>query len=235
MFEGVDDPLIARYNGADYYYHTNHQGSVTDIFNSTGGTVKTYKYDAYGKILQETGPSFNRGFTYTGRERHYRSGLYYYRYRWYDPSIGRFMTQDPIYWGNGINLYTYVWNDPVNCIDPLGLAVLNPHNYPVSEVVQQALEEFNTYIGLGNDIVIAGGNRRPDCNLGAGRKSTHVEGLAADIYVPGQLHIITANRARDSGIFCGIGWYEEGYRGPHGEGPHVHVDLREKRLAGTVL
>ncbi|MBI4738593.1 RHS repeat-associated core domain-containing protein, partial [Candidatus Woesearchaeota archaeon] len=84
--------------------------------------MKTYKYDAYGKILQETGPSFNRGFTYTGRERHYRSGLYYYRYRWYDSQTGRFITQDPAYYVGGINLYAYCGDDPVNWVDPLGLA-----------------------------------------------------------------------------------------------------------------
>jgi RHS repeat-associated protein len=225
---GFDDPLICRYNNADYYYHTNHQGSVTELLNQTGGIVKTYRYDAFGNILQETGPAWNRGFTYTGRERHYRSGLYYYRARWYDSQTGRFTTQDPIYWSNGTNLYAYVWNDPVNCIDPLGLEVLNPQHYPISDIVLHALQEFNAYIGMDSDVVITGGNRRLDCNLGAGKKSTHVEGLAADIYVPGQPHILTANQAKDSGIFCGIGWYEEGYRGPHGEGPHVHVDLREK-------
>jgi len=58
-----------------------------------------------------------------------------------------------------------------------------------------------------------------------------VTGLAADICVPGQTHLQTANQASDSKLFGGVGWYEEGYRGPHGEGPHVHVDLRTKEIA----
>jgi RHS repeat-associated protein len=118
---GFDDPLICRYNNADYYYHTNHQGSVTELLGQSGGIVKTYRYDAFGNILQETGPAWNRGFTYTGRERHARSGLYYYRARFYDPQTGRFISQDPIGQLGGTNLYTYVLNNPVNWYDPLGL------------------------------------------------------------------------------------------------------------------
>ncbi|MBI5117157.1 RHS repeat-associated core domain-containing protein [Candidatus Poribacteria bacterium] len=118
---GIDDPLIVRYNGVDYYYHKNHQGSVTEILNSSGGIVKTYRYDAFGKILSETGPAIPGGFTYTGREFHTRSGLYYYRFRFYDPSIGRFISEDPIGPINGTNLYAYTANSPVLHIDPLGL------------------------------------------------------------------------------------------------------------------
>jgi RHS repeat-associated protein len=120
----IDDPLICRYNNADYYYHTNHQGSVTELLGQSGGIVKTYRYDAFGNILQETGPTWNRGFTYTGRERHYRSGLYYYRFRFYDPQTGRFITQDPAGVAGGPNLYAYVSNNPIMGIDPLGLIEL---------------------------------------------------------------------------------------------------------------
>jgi len=114
----------------------------------------------------------------------------------------------------------------VNRIDPLGLAVLNPNNYPISPAVQQALQNFNNSIGQNHDIAVTGGDRPASSNLGAGSNSTHVQGIAADIYVPGQTHLQTANQAAESGLFGGVGWYEEGYRGPHGEGPHVHIDLR---------
>lgn len=120
-------------------------------------------------------------------------------------------------------------SNPLKWIDPLGVAVLNPNNYPISPEVQEALERFNDYIGREKDVVITGGNRPPGSDLGSGAKSTHVRGIAADIYVPVQPHLQTANQAAESGLFGGIGWYEEGYRGPHGEGPHVHVDLRPGR------
>jgi uncharacterized protein YcbK (DUF882 family) len=110
--------------------------------------------------------------------------------------------------------------------DPLGLRVLNPKNYHVSPDVMDALWKLNDQIGCSKDIVITGGDRPPSSNLGAGSTSTHAQGIAADISVPGQPHLETANQASESGLFGGVGWYEEGYRGPNGEGPHTHVDLR---------
>ena len=51
----------------------------------------------------------------------YETGLYYYRARYYDPKVGRFVTKDPVGFMGGINLYSYVSNNPINKIDPLGL------------------------------------------------------------------------------------------------------------------
>jgi YD repeat-containing protein len=65
---GIDDPLIVRYNGVNYVLHKNHQGSITEITNMSRTTVKTYTYDAYGAILQQTGPTLippRPHFTYT--------------------------------------------------------------------------------------------------------------------------------------------------------------------------
>ena len=118
-------------------------------------------------------------------------------------------------------------NNPINFSDPFGLEVLNPENYPISKEVHQSLEKFNEYIGSDKDVIITGGDRPSDSKIGA-PSSTHKRGLAADIKVPGQSHLETANQASDSGIFGGVGWYEEGYHNPStGAGPHTHVDLRE--------
>lgn len=102
--------------------------------------------------------------------------------------------------------------------------VRNPDGYDVSPEVMHRLEEFSGRIG--KPVVITGGKRNAGSQLGAGKHSQHVVGAAADFYVPGQEHLETANQAMESGLFNGVGWYEEGYRGPNGEGPHVHVDLR---------
>jgi len=50
-----------------------------------------------------------------------QNNLYYYRNRYYDPLTGRFLQEDPIEFEGGINFYTYVGNNPILFIDPLGL------------------------------------------------------------------------------------------------------------------
>jgi RHS repeat-associated protein len=119
--QGIDAPVSMRYNGSDYFYHSNHQGSITAITDSSEATVKTYEYDAFGNIRSQTGTLAHNAFTYAGREYHSKSGLYYYRNRFYNPQLGRFINQDPIGYVGGTNLYAYVGNDPVNFTDPLGL------------------------------------------------------------------------------------------------------------------
>jgi RHS repeat-associated protein len=79
------------------------------------------KNDAYGNVLSAPGALTYNTLTYTARERHVASGLYYYRARFYDPQLGRFMNQDPIGILGGVNLYAYASNGPVNWRDPLGL------------------------------------------------------------------------------------------------------------------
>jgi len=63
--------------------------------------------------------------------------LYYYRARYYSPELKRFISEDPIGLGGGINFYAYVGNNPVNWVDPLGLYSF-----------QQFLQETTTYSGI---------------------------------------------------------------------------------------
>ena len=60
-------------------------------------------------------------FRYTGQRHDPETGLYYFRARYYDPLTGRFISPDPIGYGDGLNMYAYVGNDPVNFIDVTGL------------------------------------------------------------------------------------------------------------------
>ena len=81
----------------------------------------SYVYDSFGNLTASTGTITNP-FQYTGREFDSETGLYYYRARYYDLSIGRFISEDPIgFEGSGTNFYAYVHNDPINLIDPFGL------------------------------------------------------------------------------------------------------------------
>ena len=85
---------------------------------SPAGTT-SYAYDAWGTIIQQTG-TVETPYTYTGREFDAETGLYYYRSRYYDPTIGRFLQKDPIGFVGGINVYIYVMQRPTSLIDPLG-------------------------------------------------------------------------------------------------------------------
>lgn len=115
----TDQPLAMRRGGTVAYYQADGLGSITSLTNSMGKTISTYVYKAFGATTANEG-AFNP-FRYTGREQDPETGLYYYRARYYDPSIGRFISEDPIGFGGGENFYRYVENNPTNSIDPTGL------------------------------------------------------------------------------------------------------------------
>lgn len=118
---GIDKPLIMERDGQSYFYHADGLGSIIDLIDVGGFVVQSYVYDSFGNIVQQEGALVNP-YTYTGRELDLESGMYYYRARFYDSNIGRFITQDPIGMLSGsLNFYSYVGNNSINFIDPLGL------------------------------------------------------------------------------------------------------------------
>jgi RHS repeat-associated protein len=114
---GIDQPISLFREGENYYYHSDALGSIYQMTDSDQDVVKGYDYSAFGKIIAEAGAVDNT-FTYTGREYDSDSGLYYYRARYYDADIGRFLSRDI---EKQVNLYVYVWNEPISSTDPLGL------------------------------------------------------------------------------------------------------------------
>src|SRR5439155_23677480 len=78
-----------------------------------------YTYDPFGNATL-TGQTSSNSFTYTGRELDV-AGLYFYRSRFYNPTLQRFISEDPTGMNGGVNLYNYVGNNPIGYIDPLGL------------------------------------------------------------------------------------------------------------------
>jgi len=89
------------------------------LTNSSGNTVQVYEYDVYGRVGATDASHPNR-FMFTGREFDKETGLYYYRARYYNPQIGRFLQTDPIGYGAGMNLYRYCRNNPLGLRDPYG-------------------------------------------------------------------------------------------------------------------
>ena len=98
------------------FFHANGLGSRVKTTNASGAVTASLDYDAFGQILSGTAA----GFSYTGREYDVETGLYYYRARYYEPKDGRFMSEDPNRYGDGVNFYIYVINNPSSRVDPLG-------------------------------------------------------------------------------------------------------------------
>jgi len=114
----IVDELLGYKTTVWYSYHRDALGSVTRLTDSSGMTISTYRYDAFGAIRAQTGSSNTFGFT--SRESESGLGLDYYRARFYDPSDGRFLQTNPSRSCAGPNRYAYVQDNPTDRIDPSG-------------------------------------------------------------------------------------------------------------------
>jgi RHS repeat-associated protein len=121
------------------------QGSTRALTNSAGAVTDTYSYTAYGEIYDQTGTTANN-YLYTGQQFHQSTGLYSLRARFYNPSWGRFLSQDT--WAVNysspveLNRYGYAANRPITLSDPSG-------NY--------ALVDYAVLLGVGTALGAAGG------------------------------------------------------------------------------
>ncbi|MFY9909065.1 MAG: RHS repeat-associated core domain-containing protein [Candidatus Sulfotelmatobacter sp.] len=117
--KNIDEPLAELRGSTTDYYEADGLGSVTSLSNSTGTLANTYAYDSLGNLTASTGTARNY-FQYVGREFDPETGLYFNRARYFDPSAGRFLSQDPIRFGGGANFYAYTRNNPLILKDPWG-------------------------------------------------------------------------------------------------------------------
>lgn len=105
------------------YYLKNSHGDIVNLVNSKGEVLNSYKYDAFGNITSYSEKVLNR-FKYSGEQLDNTTGQYYLRARFYNPTIGRFTTEDT-YRGSiiepmSLNLYSYCENSPINFVDSSG-------------------------------------------------------------------------------------------------------------------
>jgi len=107
-------------NNKAYYYHFDGLGSVVALSNSNGDSCQSYEYSAYGQVAASDPNFLANPYMFTGRRFDIETGLYYYRARYYNPHIGRFMQTDPIGYG-----YGYCGNNPLAFVDPSGLIAIS--------------------------------------------------------------------------------------------------------------
>ncbi|GIW96382.1 MAG: hypothetical protein KatS3mg110_4423 [Pirellulaceae bacterium] len=99
----------------------DHLGTVRDLIDSSGNVVNHLRYESFGRITSETNAAVDFLFAFTGRERDEESGLFYYRARYYDPAVGRFISEDPLGFAAGDpNLNRYAANLPLTRVDKSG-------------------------------------------------------------------------------------------------------------------
>ena len=154
----VDQPLLLQKAGQGFFsYHSNHQGSITHLTDSSGTIANSYVYDSYGRRLA-VAESVIQPFSYTGREYDGESGLYYYRARYFDANTGRFLSEDPIgFAGQDQNLYRYVLNNPINFNDSEGT---NPAKI-IEWLIKQAWKQLGKIFGKKNDPTTTDGLDNP--------------------------------------------------------------------------
>ena len=133
---GVDAGLAQ--SAGSYFYLKDGRGSIADIADESGNRLQHYVYSTFGEIVAiqdasegdiSAAPILNTSRTFTGRELDSESGNYYFRARYMDPRIGRFLQKDPSPGAlsvpmSVVNGYVYAGNSPFGLFDPSGMSFL---------------------------------------------------------------------------------------------------------------
>jgi len=132
-----------EFNNQDYFYIRDVLGIITDIINEEGNIELSYRYDAWGRIL-ETYPFDSpleqvNNFVYKGYYLDQETGYYYLKSRYYDPVLARFINADGVEFLDldnigGLNLFAYCGNDPVNYIDFEGCKRLHKNGHEILDI-----------------------------------------------------------------------------------------------------
>lgn len=163
----LDEMLIQVTSaGVLTFFHRNHQGTPIARTSNAGAVSNQYKIGSFG----ETSSLTNTTFGYNGQRYDSETGLYYYKRRYYNPTIGRFLQPDPIGYdlkvdgscgcvcvtacegteASQLNLYTYVRNTPLNLNDPFGLSPMDGTMGNLS----QGVKGSNIVLSVGITIAI---------------------------------------------------------------------------------
>jgi RHS repeat-associated protein len=138
------DPEVSGSN--TYYYLPDGLGSTMAMVDGSGTVVKTYGYDAYGKVTSSSGTAPNE-FDFAGQQTD-PTGLQYLRARYYDPETGRFLSRDPLSaipaWDD--NPFAYATANPATLLDPWGLCVFGLWCPPI---------DIDEAVGLTCDVLLA--------------------------------------------------------------------------------
>ena len=143
---GIDNPIaLISGNGTKTYIHKDALGSVVALSNNAGVVTDKFSYSPFGKSADESGSPYK----FAARRIDSETGLYYNRNRYYNPSTGRFISPDPIGYGDGMNMYAYVGNDPMNATDPMGLFANDD-----DDVMEEIIVKGKLIKRIGSDFIV---------------------------------------------------------------------------------
>ena len=119
---GVGGLLAVSLNGAFYFPSYDNNGNVMKYIDENGNVVAAYEYDAFGRIVTQSG-SLADFFRHRFSTKYFdlETGLYYYGYRFYSPTLMRWLNRDPIEERGGLNLYGFCRNRATCRFDSIGL------------------------------------------------------------------------------------------------------------------
>jgi len=121
----LSQTIITPTTASSYFPLADANGNAVTYLDDAGNVQAHYVYNAFGGTVSQSGDMDDDfGFRFSSKYLDDETGLYYYGYRYYDPSTGRWMNRDPIGERGGYNLYRFVENDGVNKWDKLGLLCL---------------------------------------------------------------------------------------------------------------
>ena len=120
---GIGALLYLKHNGDAYVPIYDANGNVVQYVDATGAIVASYVYDAFGRTLASAGSQAELfRFRFSTKYHDSESGLVYFGYRFYSPSLARWLTRDPLEEQGGLNLYEFCGNDAIGQVDPYGLS-----------------------------------------------------------------------------------------------------------------
>jgi len=153
--------------GTNLTYHHDQINSVTALTDHTGAVSEQTSYSAFGEQTSQSGSSTTNILGYTGREHDAEANLIYYRARFYDPEVGRFISEDPLGFEAGVNFYAYVQNNPVMFNDPMGLVdTIYKVGAPGIGIENSPLNGIYNYVEASHGrYPIADNNNNPNDNL----------------------------------------------------------------------
>lgn len=163
-------------------YHCDHRSLPLALVNAEGKADWSAEYDAWGNVLSENNP---HNLKQLGQQYDEDTELYYNWYRYYDPLLGRYITQDSIGLNGGINLYQYAPN-PLSWIDPPGLNK-NSNDAVGDWVLYDVIDPETGYakvgIGKAEDVMPArnNANRRAEASVRKVRKDPNFKNAQATV------------------------------------------------------